>query len=201
SGPIRVRPVVSQGCRPFGKHLVITRAEGNVIFDLGGRPALERLQEEIGGLTPREKELLKHGLHLGRAIDPTRSAFSRGDFLIRNVVGIDPAQGAVAITDHVRAGQTVQFHLRDAETASEDLDHLLQEAHRSGSKPRGALLFSCNGRGRYLFSRPDHDAGAVRRELGQIPLAGFFAAGELGPVGGRNFLHGFTASLALFEEP
>jgi len=199
SGPIRVRPVVSQGCRPFGKHLVITRAENNLIYELGGHPALERLNEQIATLAPQERALLKQGLHLGRAIDPTRRSFSRGDFLIRNVVGIDPRKGAIAITDLVKAGQTVQFHLRDAASASEDLKLLLKEAQESGAKPRGALLFSCNGRGSYLFSEPDHDAAAVQRELGSIPLAGFFAAGELGPVGGRNFLHGFTASLALFE--
>jgi small ligand-binding sensory domain FIST len=200
SGAIRVRPVVSQGCRPFGKHLVITKAENNLILELGGRPALERLDEQISTLSKEERDLLKHGLHLGRAIDPSRQSFNRGDFLIRNVVGIDPKRGAVAITDPVRPGQTVQFHLRDAASATEDLELLLREARGAGGQPAGALLFSCNGRGSYLFSAPDHDAGAVERELGTLPLAGFFAAGELGPVGGRNFLHSFTASLALFEE-
>jgi small ligand-binding sensory domain FIST len=200
SGPLRVRPLVSQGCRPFGKHLVITRADETVILELGGQPALERLKEQIVTLSRSEQGLLQQGLHLGRAIDPRRTSFSRGDFLVRNVVGIDPEKGGIAIADPVRPGQTVQFHLRDARSASEELDLLLKEARDSGVSPAGALLFSCNGRGSYLFKKPDHDAGAVRRELGQVPLAGFFAAGELGPVGGRNFLHGFTASLALFEE-
>ncbi len=199
TGPLRVRPVVSQGCRPFGKPAVVTRAEENVILELGGRPALERLNQDLAALGPNERLLLKNGLHLGRAIDPTRRSFGRGDFLIRNVIGVDLKGGSIAMTDQARAGQTVQFHLRDASSASEDLEILLREA-RSGATAAGALLVSCNGRGSYLFSRPGHDAGAVERELGPVPLAGFFAAGELGPVGGRNFLHGFTASIALFEE-
>ena len=210
SGPLRVRPVVSQGCRPFGKHLVITRATDDIIFELGGKPAFERLKQEVGTLDAAEKKLAQKGLHLGRAIDASRSTFARGDFLIRNVVGIDPKQNAIQVGEQVRAGQTVQFHLRDAKSASEDLAEMLRSVKEAGfhaddasaarSGVRGALLFSCNGRGTYLFQRPDHDASTVQRELGAIPLAGFFAAGELGPVGGRNFLHGFTASVALFEE-
>jgi small ligand-binding sensory domain FIST len=199
SGPIRVRPVVSQGCKPFGKPLVITKADGNIILEMGGRSAIERLGEQVESLPQKERDLIPKRLHLGRAIDPTRRTFGRGDFLVRNVVGIDLQNGAIALTDPVRAGQTVQFHLRDAQTASEDLESLLQATRGTGAAPGGALVFSCNGRGSYLFSRPDHDAGAIQRELGPVPLAGFFAAGELGPVGGRNFLHGFTASIALFE--
>src|SRR5206468_1606052 len=201
SGRLRLRPVVSQGCRPFGKPMVVTRAEKNVVFELGGKPALVRLKEQLATLSRAECDLAKQGLHLGHAIDPSRRASARGDFLIRSVVGVDPEKGAIAVTDLVRPGQTVQFHLRDAATASEDLEALLRDAREAGARPGGALLFSCNGRGSYLFSRPDHDAGAVQKALGPMPLAGFFAAGELGPVGGRNFVHGFTASLALFEEP
>jgi small ligand-binding sensory domain FIST len=199
SGPVRIRPVVSQGCKPFGKPAVVTRAEDNVVLELGGRPAIERLNQDLEALGPQERQLLRNGLHLGRAIDPTRQSFRRGDFLIRNVIGVDRKAGSIAMTDQVKAGQTIQFHLRDARSASEDLELLLREA-RIGPAPVGALLVSCNGRGSYLFTESGHDAGAVRRELGPVPLAGFFAAGELGPVGGRNFLHGFTASIALFEE-
>ncbi len=200
SGPIRVRPLVSQGCRPFGRHMVITRAEKNTIYELGGKPAIEQLSQQFAALSEEDRRLLKRGLHLGRAVDARKSSFGRGDFLIRNVVGVDPARGGIALGDFMRPGTTVQFHLRDEQSASEDLRLLLGAAREEGSRARGAMLFSCNGRGSYLFSRPNHDAGSIQAELGQIPLVGFFAAGEVGPIGGRNFLHGFTASLALFEE-
>jgi small ligand-binding sensory domain FIST len=130
-----------------------------------------------------------------------QSDFQRGDFLVRNVLALERETGAMAITDRVRVGQTVQFHVRDAATADEDLHALLRldlSAHER--KPGAALLFSCNGRGTRLFDEPHHDARAVRAEAGDIPLAGFFAQGELGPIGGQNFIHGFTASVALFEE-
>ncbi len=200
SGPIRLRPLVSQGCRPFGRHMVITRAEENTIYELGGKPALEQLGQQFAALSEDDRRLLKRGLHLGRAVDASKSSFKRGDFLIRNVVGVDPARGGIAVGDPMRPGSTVQFHLRDERSASEDLRLLLGAARAEGSRVRGAMLFSCNGRGTYLFSRPNHDAGSIQAELGEIPVAGFFAAGEVGPIGGRNFLHGFTASLALFEE-
>ena len=127
--------------------------------------------------------------------------FQRGDFLIRNVIGLDSATGALAITERVRVGQTVQFQVRDAASADEDLHALLQldlSAHER--RPAGALVFTCNGRGTRLFAQPDHDAGVIRAEAGAVPLAGFFAQGELGPIGGQNFIHGFTASVVLFEE-
>jgi small ligand-binding sensory domain FIST len=200
SGAIRVRPLVSQGCRPFGKRHVITKADRNVVFGLGGRPALEKLAEELREMTPAERSMLERGLHLGLAIDARKERHERGDFLIRNVVGFAREEGALVITDIARPGTTVQFHLRDAETASEDLGALLEEAKAAGSRPLGGLLFSCNGRGSRLFDAPHHDAGSIARGLGDFPLAGFFAAGEIGPIGGRNFLHGFTASIALFEE-
>jgi small ligand-binding sensory domain FIST len=144
--------------------------------------------------------LFRGGLHLGRVTNEYRGEFQRGDFLVRNVLGLDRDSGALVINDRVRVGQTVQFHVRDAATADEDLHALLQldlSAHEH--RPEAALLFSCNGRGTRMFDTPDHDAQAVRAEAGDIPLAGFFAQGELGPVGGQNFIHGFTASLALFE--
>jgi small ligand-binding sensory domain FIST len=200
-GPVGLRWVVSQGCRPVGRHMVITRARENVIEELGGKPPLQRLQELWPTLSPEEQNLFRHGLHVGRVIDEYRGDFRRGDFLVRNVMGVDRESGALAITERVRVGQTVQFHVRDAATADEDL-HALLQADRQGHErpPAAALLFSCNGRGTRLFAVPDHDARAVRAEAGPVPLAGFFAQGELGPVGGRNFIHGFTASVALFED-
>ena len=200
-GDLGLRPIVSQGCRPIGRHMVITRAQDNIILELGGKPPLVQLQQLWASLSPEEQALFEQGLHIGRVINEYRSDFQRGDFLVRNVIGLDRSSGALAITERVRVGQTVQFHVRDAATADEDLRALLRldvQAHEK--KPAGALLFSCNGRGTRLFTQPDHDAGAVRAEAGEIPLAGFFAQGELGPVGGQNFIHGFTASVALFEE-
>jgi small ligand-binding sensory domain FIST len=200
-GDIGLRSIVSQGCRPVGRPLVITRAEDNVIYELGGRPALDQLKELWLTLTAEEQGLFQQGLHVGRVISEYRGEFQRGDFLVRNVLSIDRASGALAITDRVRVGQTVQFHVRDAATADEDLQALLQlDLHAHDKRPAAALVFSCNGRGTRLFPEPDHDARTVRTEAGPIPLAGFFAQGELGPVGGQNFIHGFTASVALFEE-
>jgi small ligand-binding sensory domain FIST len=201
-GELGLRCIVSQGCRPVGRPLVVTRGHDNVIEELGGKSPLRQLQELWPALPPRDKALLQQGgLHVGRVINEYQGEFQRGDFLIRNVLGLDQESGALAISDRVRVGQTVQFHVRDAETADEDLHELLQidvSAHEK--RPAGALLFSCNGRGTRLFPQPHHDARAVRAEVGAIPLTGFFAQGELGPVGGQNFIHGFTASLALFEE-
>jgi small ligand-binding sensory domain FIST len=199
-GAVRVRSVVSQGCRPIGQPFVVTRAEANVIHELGGVPPLKRLQEVFETLSEKERGMVRSGLHVGRVLSEYQDKFSRGDFLVRNVIGADPNTGAIAIGDFVRPGQTVQFHIRDEQSADEDLRALLKGGEAGGKlQPRGALLFTCNGRGTRLFSSPDHDAACVRDELGEIPTAGFFAQGEIGPVGGQNFLHGFTASIALFE--
>ena len=199
-GPIPMRSIVSQGCRPIGQPMVITKGHGNIIEELGGQPPLVRLQQLWKSLSPRDQQLFQQGLHIGRVINEYKSEFQRGDFLVRNVLGLDRETGSLAITDAVRLGQTVQFHVRDAESADEDLRALLQ-TDRSANKarPGGALVFTCNGRGTRLFSAPHHDARAVRQEMGVLPLAGFFAQGELGPVGGQNFIHGFTASVVLFE--
>jgi small ligand-binding sensory domain FIST len=200
-GAVKARSVVSQGCRPIGRPLIITKAKDNIILELGGKTALDQLQQLWQELGPRDRELVQHGLHVGRVISEYMDAFRRGDFLVRNVVGLDKASGALAITERVRVGQTIQFHVRDASTADEDLHAMLQLDRRGhAGKPAAALLFSCNGRGTRLFEQPDHDARAIRAEAGAIPLAGFFAQGELGPVGGINFIHGFTASVVLFEE-
>lgn len=202
SGPICVRTIISQGCRPIGERYVITKAENNVIHELGGSAALEHLQVTFESLSSEEQHQAHRALHLGLLIDEHRNRFERGDFLVRNLIGADRNAGSVAIGDVVREGQTVQFHLRDAQSASEDL-HFLLAADRSTHQqlPLGALVFSCCGRGRGLFGRPHHDATAIRERMGDIPVAGFFAQGEIGPVGGSNFLHGYTASIALFSEP
>jgi small ligand-binding sensory domain FIST len=198
-GAVRVRPVVSQGCRPIGKPLVITRADANVIHDLGGRPALERLREIYGSLDATDRELVRTSLHVGRVASEYQDAFHAGDFLVRNVVGADPESGVIAIGDLVRTGQTVQFHVRDAASAHDDLARLLAAARAADGLPAGALVFTCNGRGTRLFSAPHHDARCVQEVLGPLPAAGFFAQGEIGPIGRLNCLHGFTASIALFE--
>jgi len=200
-GALGLRSVVSQGCRPVGRPLVITRADDTCIQELGGRSPLELLRELWQSLTPQEQRLMQQGLHIGRVINEYQDLFQRGDFLVRNVMQLARQTGALTITARVRVGQTVQFHIRDAVTADEDLHALLQlDLSAHDKKPGAALLFSCNGRGTRLFPQPDHDASVIRAEAGAIPLAGFFAQGELGPVGGQNFIHGFTASVALFEE-
>jgi len=202
SGPVTIRTVISQGCRPIGERFVVTRAEHNVIHELGGAPALQRLKTLLEELDPETRGLAQRALHLGIVMDEQRNRFERGDFLVRNLIGVDRSSGSLAIGDLIREGQTVQFHVRDARSASEDL-HLLLAAERSRHRmpPLGALLFSCCGRGRGLFGHPHHDVAVLRERAGAIPVAGFFAQGEIGPVGGRNFLHGYTASVALFSEP
>lgn len=201
SGAVAVRPIISQGCRLIGDRFVVTKAERNLIHELGGVPALERLQALFESLTEQDRQRAHRALHVGIVIDEHRNRFERGDFLIRNLLGADRTTGAIAIGDVVQEGQTVQFHLRDAESATEDLNLLLAtDRARHRHPPRGGLLFSCCGRGRGLFGRPDHDAATTVERLGPIPIAGFFAQGEIGPIGNRNFLHGYTASLALFAE-
>jgi small ligand-binding sensory domain FIST len=197
-----VRLLVSQGCRPVGDPYTITRAEDNVINELGGRPPLARLRELAAALPPRDRELLTQGVHVGMVINEYRTERRQGDFLIRGVVGADPESGAIEVGDEVEVGQTVQFHVRDADSADEDLRRTLERevAALGGRRAAGALLFTCNGRGSQLFSEPDHDAGLLAKMLGEIPVAGFFCAGELGPVGGQNYLHAYTASIALFPE-
>jgi len=198
-----VHALVAQGCRPVGNPYTTTRADGNVIFELGGRPPLERLRDLAAALPTSDRELLAQGVHLGMVIDEYQAEPGQGDFLIRGVAGVDPESGAIAVGDEVVVGQTVQFHVRDAGSADEDLRRTLERAAAALGTRRaaGALLFTCNGRGSRLFAEPDHDAGLLAEVLGKIPVAGFFCAGELGPVGGQNFLHAYTASIALFPGP
>jgi small ligand-binding sensory domain FIST len=187
--------VVSQGCRPIGDPMAVTRSERQVIYELAGRPALERVQEVIAALDPDDLRLAKQGLHLGRVIDEHKADYARGDFLIRDVIGGDRDAGAIAVGDEVEVGATVQLQVRDAASADDDLRQLLHGHHADA-----ALLFTCNGRGTHLFGEPDHDAGVLEDVLGPLPAAGMSCAGELGPVGGRSFLHGFTASVVLVRD-
>lgn len=200
SGNVRLRTVVSQGCRPIGRHYVVTRAERNILYELGGKPALVQLREIFDALPTSEQRLVQTALHVGRVVSEYQERFEQGDFLVRNVVGIDAQSGAIAIGDYIRPGQTVQFHVRDQAAADAEFKQLLAGVRKSeGAAPAGGLLFTCNGRGTRMFSQPNHDADAVAAALGPLPLAGFFAQGELGPIGLQNHMHGFTASLALFE--
>ena len=191
---IGIRALVSQGCRPVGSVYTVTSAEGNIIHGLGGLPPLERLQELVAALPPQDRELVGHGLHVGRVIDEYKAEPGPGDFLVRGVRGVDPESGAMMVGDEIEVGETIQFHVRDAATADEDLRTLLE---REREPAAGALLFTCNGRGSRLFTVQNHDASLVSKMLGGLPLAGFNCAGEIGPIGGKNFLHGFTASVAL----
>lgn len=191
---VGVTTVVSQGCRPIGEPMTVTRSERNVLYELAGRPALDRLLEVVDGLDEADRALAAAGLHVGRVIDEHRADFGRGDFLVRGVLGADRAVGAVAVGDEVEVGSTVQFQVRDAASADEDLRSLM-----AGRRAQGALAFTCTGRGAALFGSPDHDALVISEALPGAAVGGMFCAGELGPVGGRNFVHTFTASVALFD--
>jgi small ligand-binding sensory domain FIST len=196
---LEVLPCVSQGAGPVGPEMTITSAEANVIGELAGKPAMERLGEVIAALPESERELASSGVLIGLVIDENRPEYDRGDFLVRPIIGADRESGAIAIGEQVRVGQAVRLQVRDAASADEDLRAALRaQSHALGSAgAAGALLFTCNGRGSHMFEMRDHDAAAIEDSLG-APTAGFFCAGEIGPVGGRNFLHGFTATMAVF---
>jgi len=217
-GPLRVDAVVSQGCRAVGPNMIVTKARANLVQQLGGRPAITVVQEVIHGLDEPQRELLQNGLYLGLVRDEYRERFGRGDYLIRNVMAADEKTGALAIGELMRTGQTVRLHVRDAQTATEDLEMLL-DAQKLHEPPIGALLLTCNSRGRELFGESHRDVKAISRAFaplmggeemakgGQpidsnapaLPLAGFFAAGEIGPVGDTSYLHAHSACLALFR--
>jgi small ligand-binding sensory domain FIST len=194
-------PIVSQGCRPIGYPYIVTGADGAVITELGGRPPLQRLREIVEALPPGEQELVSHGLQMGIVVDEHLAAPGQGDFMIRGLLGADQSTGAIEIGEVVEVGATVQFQVRDAAGADKDLRLAVERTSAQlPGRAAGALLFTCNGRGRRMFGVADHDAATIEELLGGIPLAGFFAAGEIGPIAGRNALHGFTASMALFVE-
>ncbi len=199
TGNVSVETVVSQGCRPIGETFIVTKAQENVIYELAGKNFFDVVQDVLHQATARDKLLAQEALFVGIAMDEYRHEFKRGDFLIRGLMGIDRDTGAGAIAESIRAGQTVQLHVRDANAAREDLQELLSSKQiKFKEKPKGALVFSCNGRGENLFREKNHDIKLIQQYLGPVPAAGFFCAGEIGPVCKTNFLHGFTNSIALF---
>jgi small ligand-binding sensory domain FIST len=200
AGDVKLESVISQGCTPIGETWTITKADQNFILEIGNRPAYTVLAETFSKLPPEEQKKSQGNLFVGLVINEYLEEFHRGDFLIRNLLGADPNSGALAVGAFPRAGQTIQFQRRDASAANEDMLALLNRAHEQlrDKTVYGGCLCCCNGRGSHLFGYPSHDAGMIQRRLGPLALTGFFCNGEIGPVGDRNFLHGYTASLALF---
>ncbi len=200
TGQIELLSVISQGCTPIGETWTITKAERNIIHEIGNRPAYEILARTFEKLPPEVQLKARGNLFIGLVVNEYLEDFHRGDFLVRNLIGGDPASGSLAVGALPRPGQTLQFQRRDAAAATEDMIELLERLRNSlaGRRIYGGCLFNCNGRGKHLFGHPNHDASLVQEKLGPLELTGFFCNGELGPVGARNFVHGYTASLALF---
>jgi small ligand-binding sensory domain FIST len=198
SGPFDIDVIVSQGCRPIWQPFTITSAHKNTIFSLDNKPPLDLIQDLIMELSEEERNLLQNGLFVGRAVRGTKDSLGRGDFLIRGVMGVDRENGAISIADSVMEGELIQFHLRDALTAQEDLEMMLVP-QMFCEPPSGALLFTCNGRGTRLYDHADGDISIIRKNLGVNHLAGFFCAGEIGPIGRENYMHGHTACMAIFR--
>lgn len=205
SGNVTVDTVVAQGCRPIGKPLTVTACQGNILLELDGEPAIHKLKSVLEDLPPHDQELARNSLFLGVVMNEFKTDFKCGDFLIRNLVGLVPEAGAIVVGELLRQGRTVQFHLRDAATSSEDLRLMLKNycdrtrLSGAGAQAQGALLFSCLGRGKYLYGTKNHDSDIFREYVGEVPLTGFFCNGEIGPVGGTTFLHGYTSSFGLFR--
>lgn len=199
-GGVDLTGVVAQGCTPIGEAWTLTRVEHNLIRNIGNRPAYAVLDETLSRLSPDERKKTLGNLHIGLVMNEYLEDFGRGDFLVRNLIGGDPNSGVLAVGALPRTGQTVQFQRRDAEAANEEMHHLLelQRTILAGSTVYGGCLFACNSRGRNFFGRPNHDAGLAQEYFGPLGLGGFFCNGEIGPVAGKNYLHGHTASLALF---
>ena len=200
-GSVLLDTVVAQGCRPIGSPMIVTSCDRNVLLEVDGRPPMEALREVVGGLDERDRGLVRHSLFLGVVMDELIDSPQLGDFLVRNVIGADQNSGVLAIGELLAEGQTVQFHLRDALTSSQDLDSLLTRymGDHHVYEGSGALLFQCLGRGSYLYGRPDHDTGMFREKVGDMPITGFFCNGEIGPVGDTTFLHGYTSSFGIFR--
>ncbi len=198
SGGLTLRTIVSQGCRPIGEPLTITGAKQKWLLTLGSKPAYGVLNSVFNSLSQPEKERARNNLFAGLAMSEYVEDYKRGDFLIRNILSADPEAGAVAIDAALRVGQTLQYQLRDRDSADEDLRELCYAVEEDGARPFASLLFVCNGRGRGLFAAPNHDAGVLAEIFGAHPGAGFFCNGEIGPIGRNNYLHGYTASAALF---
>ena len=200
-GNVVVDTVVAQGCRPIGEPMRVTGVDRNVLLSLDGEPPINRLQQVYERSSERDRELVQRNLFMGIAMDPLLETAQAGDFLIRNVMGMDPQRGAIAIGATLQEGQLVQFHVRDADTSAEDLRLALAAYHRTAGErsPAGALLFSCTGRGRHLYGSVDHDTGIFDELVGSMPLGGFFCNGEIGPVANTTYLHGYTSSFAIFR--
>ncbi len=201
-GAVKVVGVTSQGCTPIGETWTLTKVEQNIVHEIGNRPAYEVLAETFNQLSSEEQKKARGNLFLGLVVNEYLEEFHRGDFLIRNLLGADPRSGSLAVGALPRLGQTVQFQRRSAAAATEDMAELLKRAKRNLGETRvfGGCLCSCNGRGQNLFGRPNHDAQMVQEQFGPLGITGFFCNGEIGPVGDKNFLHGYTASLALFVQ-
>lgn len=201
SGNVEVDTVVAQGCRPVGQPMFITKCHENILWELDGEPAVKVLQELFARLDPADQELARVSLFLGIVMSENQQEYRQGDFLIRNIVGMDTSRGVLAIGAHLHENSVVQFHLRDAQTSGQDVEQLLSRyaAVERSAQPRGALLFSCLGRGVYLYGEADYDTKVFRRYLGDVPLGGFFCNGEIGPVHGTTFVHGYTSSFGLFR--
>jgi small ligand-binding sensory domain FIST len=198
SGDVDFEVAVAQGCRPIGTPLIVTKAEGHILYELGGKPPLEILRDVIKSLSAQDQDIARQSLFVGVVMNEYQDHFKRGDFLVRNLMGYDAETGALMIGTPLHAGQTLQFQLRDAKTSDEDLKALL--GHMRGAPgTSGALLVSCCGRGRGLYGEADHDSKIIQSMRGPLPLAGFFANGEIGPVGSRNYIHGYTSSLAFIR--
>jgi small ligand-binding sensory domain FIST len=199
-GGVKLQGVISQGCTPIGETWTLTRVEQNLIHEIGNRPAYEVLAETVNQLSAEDQRKTRGNLFIGLVVNEYLDEFHRGDFLVRNLLGGDQRSGILAVGALPRAGQTIQFQRRDAAAATEDMNELLAHTKEqlAGAQVYGGCLCCCNGRGQNLFGSPNHDAQTVQRQLGPLGLAGFFCNGEIGPVGEKNFLHGYTASLALF---
>jgi small ligand-binding sensory domain FIST len=198
NGDVDIDVIVSQGCRPVGEPFTITEAEGNLITSIENQPPPIFIQQVYETFTEQERALLQNGLYLGRALRPASEGLGRGDFLIRGVLGIDRQTHGMIVGDALKPGETVQFHLRDAATAGDDLEMLLVP-HQFSDTPAAAFLFTCNGRGTRLYEQPNGDISRIHDAVGEVPIAGFFAGGEFGPIGDTNFLHGHTACLVLLR--
>lgn len=209
-GHITLDAIVAQGCRPIGSPYQVAEAERNIVLKLEDpnsnnnlRPPLEILQELFQTLSEDDRALAQNSLFIGIAQDSFKLTLEHGDFLIRNLLGVDPKVGAIAIGDRIRSGQRIQFHLRDAQTSADDLEALLERYQQQGqtSSSAGALLFSCMGRGQGLYNEPNFDSRLFSRYLSQVPLSGFFCGGEIGPIGGTTFLHGYTSVFGICRQP
>ncbi len=200
SGPIKIDTVVSQGCRPVGQLFTVTKARSNIIEELDGRSPYDTLKEVFMDAPAQDQELMQSGLHVGVQVGQQHNGDRPGDFLIHNLLGVYEETN-LAVGHLVQAGQRVQFHVRDATTADADMQTMLHEkSGQLAGAPAGGLLFTCNGRGRRMFDQPNHDIGLVNKTFASCQVAGFFAQGDIGPIGGETFVHGLTSSLILFQQ-